>query len=428
MRRTTITVFALALVLALGTAGDLWAAGEGRMFGTVVDNNQEPIEGVKVTVTSPDFPDFREERLTKRRGTFSIVFARAYLSYNYRFEKSGYQTLETSVKTNLGGTTRNTFVLAEENTIQVPSADAAAGGDATALTVAVSESALARFNEGVTAFQAGDHATAEAAFKEALEKDPNFYQAHTALAELFLSIDRLEEAAAQAEMALVENSTDAAALRIRYDAYQKAGNAEKAKEAAEALKAAGNNTEAAKAIYNEGVDLSHAGDTAGALAKFQQAVQMDSNLIPAFNALATLYMQQENWEEAANAAEQLVTLEPNHPQALRIRVDAYGKLGEDDKLRDALVDLGTVDSQVAVENLYNMGINLYNDGKTDEAAAMFESALTVSPNYPKAHYYLGLAYVNSGKNDLAKQHLARFIELAPEDSEAPLAKEMMSYL
>lgn len=416
----------LGLLLALACAGSLWASsGEGRILGTVIDKDGNPLKGVKVTITSPDLSDYRVEMTTKKNGTFSVVFAKAYLNYNYRFELEGYQTLETTFKTNLDGTTRAKFELAEVNSVPVPSDASTPDGS---LQVAVSAGAIALFNEGVAAYQAKDLATAKSKFEEALGKDPNLYQAHTALAEIYLEEGQFQLAADTAAETLAENSTDAAALRVRYDAFQKMGDTAKAQEVAEALKAAGSDTEAAKAIYNEGVDLNKAGDHAGAIAKFQQAAQMDPNLAPAYLALATLYMGAGNAQEAAAAAEKLHQLDPSNAAGLRLRRDAYTALGDDEKLRDALVDLASVEPGESVEGLFNLGIKLYNGGATKQALSMFQSAVDIQPNYAKAHYYLGLCFVNTNQGALAKEHLQRFIDLAPDDSEAGLAKEMLSYL
>ena len=59
---------------------------------------------------------------------------------------------------------------------------------------------------------------------------------------------------------------------------------------------------------------------------------------------------------------------------------------------------------------------------------MFERILSIDDSHAKVHYFLGLIAVNDGNNAKAKEHLAKFVELDPEDPDAGTAKEMISYL
>jgi superkiller protein 3 len=415
-------ILGLALILALVATGAAFAAGEGRMLGTVIDEEGNPIQGVKVTVTSPDLADFEEVKTTNKKGQFSVVFAKAYLRYLYRFEKEGYATRETETKTNISGTTRQDFTL---HFGQAPTATAGSGANAAA---AASNAAIFTFNEGVDAYKAGEFALALEKFNAAIEKDPSFPQAHTALAELHYEMGNYQEAVTEAETAIAQSSGELNAMRVLYDANRKLGNEDAAKEAQAALAAAGQATEEAKKIYNEGVGLHKAGDFPAALARFEEAVAMDPNLVAAYNALTTVTMQMEDWEKAGKYAEKLLELEPGHENALRIRYDAYVNTNQIDKLDDALLDLAVVDKDFAATNLYNQGIAFYNDGNIAAAREWFEKSLTVDPDYARAHYYLGLSYISEGANDKAKERLERFIALAPDDPEVATAKEMMSYL
>ena len=161
-------------------------AGEGRMLGKVVDENGDPIRDATVTITSPDLPQYLEVTSTKKNGTFSMVFSKAYLRYVYRIEKDGYQTTEQEVKTNLGGTTRHTFTLSEG----VGTAPVTATGDAPA---SKSNKAIFAFNEGVEAIQAGDLVLAEQKFLAALELDPELNASNAALARLHAEDEEWEE-------------------------------------------------------------------------------------------------------------------------------------------------------------------------------------------------------------------------------------------
>ena len=79
-------------------------------------------------------------------------------------------------------------------------------------------------------------------------------------------------------------------------------------------------------------------------------------------------------------------------------------------------------------NLYNRGADLYNVGQIAEAKAIFEQILQGQPNHAKTHYMLGLCYVSEDDKPKAKEHLSKFLELAPNDPDAATAQEMIKYL
>ena len=75
--------------------------------------------------------------------------------------------------------------------------------------------------------------------------------------------------------------------------------------------------------------------------------------------------------------------------------------------------------------IYNKGVEAFNAGKTKEAKAHLLKALEVDAKYAEAHYLL--AMVEFGDNNLrgTKQHLEKYLELAPAGKNAATAREML---
>ena len=75
--------------------------------------------------------------------------------------------------------------------------------------------------------------------------------------------------------------------------------------------------------------------------------------------------------------------------------------------------------------VYNKGGEAFNNGQTKEAKTFFLKALEISATYAEAHFLL--AMVEFGDNNLrgTKQHLEKYIELAPTGKNATTAKEML---
>ncbi len=75
--------------------------------------------------------------------------------------------------------------------------------------------------------------------------------------------------------------------------------------------------------------------------------------------------------------------------------------------------------------IYNKGVEAFNAGKTKEAKVQFTKALEIDPKYAESHFLL--AMVEFGENNLrgTKQHLQKYLEIAPAGKNAATAKEML---
>lgn len=181
--------------------------------------------------------------------------------------------------------------------------------------------------------------------------------------------------------------------------------------------------------YNEGVTRLQASDKPGAIAKFEEAAQLNPKLPDAQAILAELYLDQGKNTEAIAAADRYLALQPNAPRGLSVRYDAYLAAGQAEQADAALEALIQADpSQDTAVRLLNKGVNLFNASKVEQAVQIFERVLQIAPDVAKTHYMLGLSYANSGQTEKAKEHLTRFLELAPNDENAAAAKEMLEYV
>ncbi|RMF78004.1 MAG: hypothetical protein D6739_12185, partial [Nitrospirae bacterium] len=316
MRR--LAVFIAATVILFLAAAPA-AAQVGRVSGKVMDPEGNPIPGVTVTVTSPEMPSLKIVKRTNKKGRFVVTHTDVTLAYEYTLEKEGYQTLRKPVRPLAGGTVMIKFTMAPAGAAPAGSPQGAPEAGA---PPAPARGAIKVYNEGVEAQQAGDLDTAEAKYREALEADPKLSAAHTSIAAVRFLKEDYAAAAAEAEKALEIDPGDTRALQIRYDAYRKLGDHEKAAEAAKALKALGTATEAAKRVFNEGVDAYNAGDISAAMSKFLQAVDLDPDLVPAWIVLARLNLKQGSPGRALTMVEEALQREPDNPKALKLKFDA----------------------------------------------------------------------------------------------------------
>jgi tetratricopeptide (TPR) repeat protein len=412
-------IFFLCVAALVVIANDAAAQAGGRISGKVEDQAGQPIEGVQVTALSPGRESYKIEKTTNKKGKFVLAFTDAAASYVIELKKEGYQTIVAPINPVPGQTRMVEYVLLPATGDEQAAAERAAlTGAGRAITV---------YNEGVEAQRAGDLELAAKKFNEAAGINPELAAAHTSLAAVAHMRGDYAEAAEEAERALAIDPTDARALQLRYDAYRKTGDKAKAKEAEKALKELGGASDAAARIFNEGADAYNSGDMATAISKFEEAADLDPNLVQARLVLAKLYFAQGNLSEALARAEEAVALEPDNGEALRIAYDSARRLGDTEKAAKALDGLAASDPEWAATGLYELAVELYNNDQTEAAAQALGRVLQVKPDHARAHYLLGVAQFNTGQTETAAEHLKRFIELTPDDPDAAIARDLLSY-
>jgi tetratricopeptide (TPR) repeat protein len=181
-------------------------------------------------------------------------------------------------------------------------------------------------------------------------------------------------------------------------------------------------------LYNEGADALNLGDLESAEARFKEALAAKPDLYQAHNGLMVLYARKNDWAAAAAQAEKLLANDPQNLRGLRLRHDAYTRLGDKAKEKEAFDALSKADPAALAGALLDSGIDKFNANDVTGAIADLDQVLELDPDRAAAHYYLGLSYTNTSKPDLAKKHLQRFLELAPEDPNAAGAREMLKFL
>lgn len=417
----TYRALSIALCLALALAASAHAVGEGRIIGTVVNPEGKPIPGIKITLTSPG-TNYKQEKVTDKNGKFTAIVLDATKEYVLRMEKEGYDAYEETIKPKPEDVLRLSYTLAE-----TPPQAATGPSEEEVKRLEGENQAIAAFNEGVTALQSNNLAGAEAKFKEATTLNPSLAPAYGALAEVYAEQRKHAEALAAADRYLELEPGAVRGLRVRFDAIRGLGDKEKIGPALDALVAADKSRETAVRIFNLGAEASRSGDRDGALAYLKRAVEIDPTLDQAYTAMGQVLIVKKSYKEAAQAVEPVLARNPKNLEALTIRYEALKAVGDKAGAAAAQEAMKAAQASMNPEDLFKQGVALYNANNMVDAVAAFQMALTANPKHAKSHYMLGLAYAGTDAAK-AKEHLTKFLELAPNDPDAAQAKEMLSYL
>jgi tetratricopeptide (TPR) repeat protein len=473
MRPTLLTRIALVLSLLAALAGlPALAIDQGRVLGRVVDESGAPLAGVKVIVTSPDLRTFHLERTTDNKGQFTLIVVDANRAYAVRFEKEGYAPLEQPLPIKIEDTSKQTFTLHKaaapapatklSGSAPPESTGVAAAQPAAGEATDAKKQAILTFNAGVGALNTKDFATAVADFEKAAALDPSLAPVHLALAEVYAEQKKNAEALAAIDRFVALQPGDPRGLRTRYDVLRAMADP-RAAEALDRLVAADRSHETAVRVFNHAADALRSGNVDAGIKELNRALEIEPGLEPAYSGLASLYLSQRRYQDALNLADRWLQLKPGQPEPLNVRFQALVGL-KDPRAKEAraaaqaaaahppaltpavpppqgpggappaTAPVGSAPAAPAApaaetpESIFNRGIALYNSGKVSEAMALFEQTVAVKPEMPRAHYMLALCYTNAGQEAKAREHLQEFLRLAPNDPEAPAAREMLKYL
>jgi tetratricopeptide (TPR) repeat protein len=77
---------------------------------------------------------------------------------------------------------------------------------------------------------------------------------------------------------------------------------------------------------------------------------------------------------------------------------------------------------------YNVGEIFFSNQKNDEAIQYFELAIRIKNTWSKPYYRLGLVYLNKGDYPKALENLNKFLELDPQNPEAPNVRNIVATL
>lgn len=414
--------FAVLLLLIAVSAQASWAA-TGIVRGTVTDENEVPLEGVQITVTSDDLSSFRQVLVTQEDGEFTLRFRSPQYTYKFLFEKAGYQAFTQEISPSSVRMSRETFVMNKAETRAVEQ-----HGDLQSVVTGSTNAAVEAFNAGLAAQQAGDLETAKAKLQEALAADAGLGPAHVALAQVLLDLEDYEAAISEADAAVAADVSPADALRVKFQALRALGRREEAEAIAGELESAQDQVAAARVLYNDAAQAFQAGDLETALDTFQKAAELDPTLQDAHHAIATIQLNRQNYEAAAESAKKALSLGTEDVRTLRVLYDAYDALGKTDQLLEIAPRLASVDPDFGGPKLVEQAAALWNNGEAEKAVEVSKLALAIDPQLAKPHYFIGLSHLSAGENAEARASLEKFIAMAPDDPEAQSAREMLAYI
>jgi tetratricopeptide (TPR) repeat protein len=308
MARTALYSTTIAAVLL--AAGAAQAQLPGTMFGQIFDDKGEPIPGVRITITNPESPSFKQEETSDDRGRYTIFVPNSLPAYTIAMAKEGYQQFTMpGVKIPARTRTRRNFNMTPASAVvaAAPSADQEAAEAAGAGIVKT-------YNEGVIALNANDLPTAKQKFTEAIGKNAEYGQAYGGLARVLWKEEDWQGALDNALKSVQYNPEDTEINQVLYAAYNGLGQKDKAEEVLKKMQAE-NPEKAGLNMFNQAADLYNAGNVAEAKKIFEAIVAGQPNHAKTHYMLGMCYAGEDNKAKAKEHFEKFLQLAPNDPDA-----------------------------------------------------------------------------------------------------------------
>src|SRR3954447_2564993 len=145
-------------------------------------------------------------------------------------------------------------------------------------------------------------------------------------------------------------------------------------------------------VFDEGVQLSNAGQHDEAIAKFNEAIAIIPTCYNCYNNIAFSYTAKKDFAAAETAYKKSIEVKPDDAAAY-----------------------------VGLAGIY------FNTGKAAEAKPLVEKAVQLDPSNADAHYIYGMTLV-SDTPAKAKTEFEEFVKLAPNAPNAAIAKQMIAEL
>jgi tetratricopeptide (TPR) repeat protein len=265
-----------------------------RILVEVKDSSQQPVAGVRITVSSSDQGAFRKEYVTSKRGKSSFLLASEIKTAVFRLEKEGFQIHEESLaiagleKTQDEGRTA-TFSLYRTGE-RTPGQQLAKNQN--------NQKAWARIDQGIQFFNQGDFAAAVVEFAEAAKIDPEIPEAHQNLASAQFRAGSYAQAVETAQKALTLNPGSSQMVRLLAVAYSHLGQEDKALEYQERLKDFPDSEFSAEELYNLGVVEANKKNDAEAARYFEKSARAKPSFAMVHYQLGLCYFRLGNNEGA----------------------------------------------------------------------------------------------------------------------------------
>lgn len=167
-------------------------------------------------------------------------------------------------------------------------------------------------------------------------------------------------------------------------------------------------------VFAEAVAKLQANDFDGAIAAFDALILKNPSLAEAHYNKGFAQYQKKDYAAAEATLKRALEVKGDYSDARILLSNVYTAQG----LKDKAIEVMSSGSNAAdPKQLFNLGLALLNSGKNDEAAAAFAKAEAADPSNAEVQYYLATSALNAGKTDECVTRLEKYLAMGPKSEQ-----------
>jgi tetratricopeptide (TPR) repeat protein len=185
--------------------------------------------------------------------------------------------------------------------------------------------------------------------------------------------------------------------------------------------------------FDEGIKLTQAGKLDEAIVKFSEAKAVNPDCFACQFNIGLSYAAKKDVAKAEEAFLAASALKPDSPEPFNQMANLYNANKQYDKAAQMAAEAskrsgGSAGGGASAESLFNQGVVLWNGQKYAEAKVQFEAAVKAKPDYADAHYWVGMASLNTGAMPAARASFETYLKYAPTGQYAEQVKTFLAQL
>ena len=248
------------------------------------------------------------------------------------------------------------------------------------------------YQVGVRAKRAGRMEAAIAAWKQAVAESPKYLKASLQLADFYFESGAYEQA--------IQTYLSAITLVSENQISQPAGTA--------------------NIFYNLGNSYLRAQQLEAAISAYQQAIDMNPEMVNAWANMGTALLEMERLDAAIMACQSALKAHTTMLSLGKVLGVSPSELRRIEFIRKTAQDIKTGEYTMQAYRLWRQGLSAGNRGDAQTALKLWEQAVTLSPRYATAHESLTWGYFNLKRFDDAIQSGETVQTLRPNPQVAQL--------
>jgi thioredoxin-like negative regulator of GroEL len=171
-----------------------------------------------------------------------------------------------------------------------------------------------------------------------------------------------------------------------------------------------------------------AGRLAEARAEYERLIALRPDVAGiAHQRIGASYVQEKQFAPALEHFQKALDADPSNATLRLITAQAAFEAGQADRAATILRDLDSAAIKDA-DAAYNVGVQLVNAGKPEDAIPFFSQSIAVDPRYVDGYFRRGLAELTLQRTAEARADLQKVLELTPTGAQADLARKAVEQL